>query len=108
MTVYSELLWQGNGGSGAQTVYTVAAGTTVVVRDVEVYNGSGGALEFHLQTVVSGFNGAYPCVINSIANGQGGQWQGRVVLPASSELILPPFGTGVQVVISGYVLDAMT
>lgn len=106
MTTYSTLLWQGTGQATQLTIYTVPSGFTTVVRDVEVLNGSGASLSFHLSThAVPGFADSNFAGHVGIPNGDGWQWQGRVVLPSSSQVQMPAFGTSVWVMMSGYQLS---
>lgn len=104
MAVYSSLLWQGSAPSSTAVVYTVPAGITVVVRDVEWLNNTGAALNAYLLSAVSGFGDAAFAVNNSIPVSQAWQWQGRVVIPTGGSISVGGAPSGALVLISGYEL----
>jgi hypothetical protein len=106
MSTYSTLLWQGEAAAAQEVVYTVPAGYTTVVRDIEVYNGSSSTLAtFYIVSHVPGFSDAIFAVVNALATSHGAQWQGRAVLPTAGELEVPAMPTGIYVMISGYQLS---
>jgi hypothetical protein len=106
VTVYSTLLGSGISSAESLLLYTTPSGYVAVVRDVEYYNLTSAELNAHLQLAPSGLPGFYGCTLSGLQPGNGGTWQGRIVLPSGSYIYLPPFGTGLYAGVSGYVLDA--
>lgn len=100
--IYSERIFGGALGLADTALYTVPAGGTVVLRDVEAYNYSAAVASLSLSVLVSGINNhclqlPLPAPIQST------QWQGRIVLMAGD--VLQGHVTTVQnfIYISGYV-----
>lgn len=104
MSTYSSRLFAGVMSAVADTnLYVVAAGTTVVLRDIEIYNYSGAVQALSLSVLVSGAN--FKCLQLPLPVGiQTTQWQGRIVLEPTD--ILQGHCTTVDnfLYVSGYVL----
>jgi hypothetical protein len=106
VSVYSVRFFAGLVAVPTTTIYTVPAATTIVLRDLEVYNSTAAAINFPLYLVPSG-SGGFPCIhINSIAPTQSAQWAGRVVLTAGDALQTSQGQTGVYLTLSGYNLGS--
>lgn len=106
MAVYSAQLFAGTPPSGPHALYTVPAAIVAVIRDIEVYNASGGTTSFAFTHWVAGVRTSYIWASSSLANGTWQQWEGRAVLNAG-ESLLSEFGAGfVYAIVSGYQLTA--
>jgi hypothetical protein len=106
VTTYSRLLWQGTFPTTSTDIYTVAAGVTAVLRDIELASAATGDTGLFLTTSVPGFDGSAIFYNLPTQPGFHFQWQGRIVLPPGSALqgligLANVFG-----VISGYELTA--
>jgi len=106
VSIYSTHFWQGEGTGSAQTLYTVASTQVAIIRDVEYLNNTAAQDTLYLTANVPGFSPALFAIANQVLAGGGAQWQGRVVLPSSSSISLPPFPAGVYVIVCGYLFDA--
>lgn len=102
MSLYSTLFWQGELPTTETTIYTVAAGDLIVLRDAEYLNSSSGPENIQVQTTVPGFDVAVACRVNSVPSGEGAQWQGRVVVPAGGSLQVAGAAAGLYLILSGY------
>jgi hypothetical protein len=76
---------------------------TVVIRDMEFYNGGSSSPTFNTQIGAPGSTGVF-YQNNSLPASQHIQWQGRVVIPGGQGLWLFSSASNVQAVISGYLL----
>lgn len=103
MSVYSHLFFAGFLPTAFTEAYTVPAGMTVVIRDMEFYNGSSGTPTFNVQLGVSGSTGVF-FQENDLAPSKHSQWQGRVVIPSAQGLWIFSSAANVQATISGYLL----
>jgi hypothetical protein len=104
LSVYSTLFYHGTLPTNALTViYTVPAGQTVVVRDVELLISAANDL-FNLQVNVSGTLAVMWYVAQSPAT-TWHQWSGRVVIPSGGELEAYSALGADQLVVSGYLLS---
>lgn len=106
MSVYSTQLYAGEAPSGLTVVYTVPSNQVAVIRDIEAYNASAGSLAFSISVEVSGSTKAFVWVQGSAGAGTWSQWRGRAVLPTGDELAVSTGGSGIYVLVSGYLLDA--
>lgn len=104
MSVYSTLLATFNTTTAQVTYYTVPAGTTVVIRDIEATDFSGVANTLFIQIGVTGFT---QTVIEpqTSASVRWVQWKGRLVLPAGGILQSASSSAGHSVAVSGYLLS---
>lgn len=106
MAIYSTLFWQGELPTAVTTVHSVPANETHILRDVEWLNATAAVQNPQVQTTVPGFGVAVVGRVNSLGVNLGGQWTGRVVLPAGSSLQVNGPSPGLFVVLSGYVFPA--
>lgn len=104
MTVYSRLLAAGDYGEGDAVLFTPAAGTTTVVRDIvlTVPVAETAAVGVYFKT--PGGDVMYVMVQNVTAQYVSYHWSGRQVLPDDYVLWLTNLCSLVQVLVSGYVL----
>jgi hypothetical protein len=104
VSTYSSRLYLGPLPTTQGVLYTCPTGVVTVVKDVELYQWSGGALFLYIAVksgpAVGTFAGSQvPSSTSSY------QWQGRVVLNAGDELLgLSPTANN-QCIISGYQLS---
>lgn len=104
MSVYSTQFYCGLAPVGTQGLYTVPADRTLVVRDVELYNSSAGPVLFQLFCTGPGGNiQIYTDLTLPVEKSV--QWQGRTVLNGGQQLASSAGAEGVQLIISGYLLD---
>lgn len=90
-------------GPTSPTVYTVPAGSTVVLREVDAYSPDvvPTPLFFILSTVP-----ATAFFLTAAAGPASVQWRGRLVMPAAESLELSLAGGNWRVYASGYLLSA--
>ena len=105
MSIYSTQLYAGALGTVGNLIYTAPVGTTVVVRDVEFYNGTGGVSTLNINLDVSGTFAGVAAWSNNVPAGGFAQWSGRVVMNAGNTLLSGVTNAGCNVVVSGYVLS---
>lgn len=104
MSIYSTLFFAGFLPTSFIEAYTVPTSMTVVIRDMEFYNGGSGTPTFNTQIGVSGSTGVF-FQDNALAPSKHEQWQGRVVIPGGQGLWLFSSASNVQATISGYLLS---
>lgn len=105
MSIYSVRLAQGNVGPAGQVFYTAPSSSTIIVRDVQVYNGTASAVSGGLNILGSGSLSGQFAAVQNLASGGTETWQGRIVLLAG-DVIESGFGvSGVYCIISGYSLE---
>lgn len=104
MSVYSTQFFCGALTAGSQILYTVPTLQTVVMRDLEAYNGSGATSTLTISVYRSGSFKALIANVPNLAGGLGFQWTGRAVLNPGDELEANPPGTGWTLLASGYLL----
>lgn len=104
MSVYSTLLFIGVLPTAGATLFTVPAGDTCVVRDIEILNTTTSSSSPLLNAVVSGSVGTILSVPNLAANTHF-QWQGRVVIPSGGTIAGVDAHGGQNCMISGYLLQ---
>lgn len=101
--IYSTLIFHGLLPASGAVIYTTPQDQTLVVRDIEVYNGDSSDRSPNYQVDVSGNLAVFWSV--QAPSSAWRQWQGRVVIPAGAGLFGFGGGSGlVQTVISGYLL----
>lgn len=104
MSVYSVRLFAGQ-LTAATYVYTAAAGSTIVVRDVELANlGTAATLVGCAVLPVSGSGSSALVYAPSLAANSTLHWDGRVVLETGDQLQVFAGGYPVSALISGYSL----
>jgi hypothetical protein len=105
LSVYTKLLFMGQITTTLGPWYTVPAGITAVLRDLEVENNSA-ATDTLLVALLSvpGFGNAYFLTFPTVPNGQSRQWQGRVAIPAGGQLGGNSQGGQWNIVATGYEL----
>lgn len=97
--VYTKRLAMGTQVAGTTTVvYTCPVGRVVVLRDINVVTGAGGAnaVYFYINGVV------YFKTFQNVPAVGSGQWQGRVVLTAGDTLTVTAVLTTFTYVVCGY------
>lgn len=104
MSVYSTSLFAGNAPASGGVLYTAPANAVVVVRDITLYNSTGGALTSSISRYASGSFAGVIFTVPSLAASAYEQWTGRQVLDAGDELVSGNSAAGVYTLISGYVL----
>lgn len=104
MSVYSTQFYCGLAPEGTAGLYTVPADRTLVVRDVEIYNSTAGPVLFQLFTTGPGGNIQIYTDLALPAE-KSVQWQGRTVLNGGQQLASSAGAAGVQLIVSGYLLD---
>lgn len=103
MTVYSTNFATASPPSGFTTLYTVATGFVVVVRDMELLNTGGLTETFSVFANTPGGSATFWQIAASSLTWY--QWAGRVVLPAGSSIQCSvPSGGSMQIMVSGYLL----
>ena len=104
---YSTNLYTGPASAELMTLYTVPAGYVAVVRDVEYFNSSGDTIDdLYVVAEVPGPLAATFAYVASLASNAGAQWQGRVVVPAAGFLEVGAYGSGLLLIVSGYLLSS--
>lgn len=99
--IYSTRFYAGVLASGLSAVlYTVAAGSTVVVRDIECSSDIGD--QPHATLILTGV--AEVAFVQAVAPLIHGRWSGRVVFNAGETMKLDVISGQMEVSISGYVL----
>ena len=105
MSIYSTLLYSASAPNGSTPAYTVPAGTTVVVRDIEAFNSQGAATALSVTRNVSGLVTSFIYVVEALGAQTWSQWKGRAVLNPADVLEVNTGAVGVYLHISGYVLS---
>lgn len=105
MTVYSTAFVSRSCPTTLTTVYTVPTGYTAVVREIDIFNFSGGPGEYSVYLTVSGLSTSCLFSIAALANQATAQWQGRAPAPAGSFLQFIGGSALAQVFIGGYLLS---
>lgn len=105
MTTYSKCLFSVTSSTSPVDVYTPPANTVSVLRDLEVTNQSGAAdtINIFIQAI-PGFAAAFIAKYVDSTAGQWHHWEGRVVIPTSSSIMLYSGAAGWTVLGSGYEL----
>lgn len=106
MSVYSTQFFLGAMPANGTVIYTVPTGYTVVVRDIELYNGSAGPGGCSVQIRVSGALEAVIFLAPDMGANTWAQWQGRAVLNVGQELASGAGASGFLGVVSGYLLES--
>lgn len=105
MSVYSTQFFLGTLAVAVQTLYTVPAGMTVVVRDIELsQGGTGPAVVTIWGQTVPGAQ-AYLVRQSALAPNVVFQWQGRSVLQSGQTLQAFCNAANTELWISGYLLS---
>lgn len=105
-SVYSTRFYIGAAPSSQSTVYTVPAGFTAVIRDLEAFATS--AITDPVYLVVQEGSGPVAAVIADVGTLgalQFGHWEGRAVMVAGDELIIAGYGSDLLLCVSGYLLS---
>jgi hypothetical protein len=105
VSVYSHRFFCAEVTVGVTTIYTVPAGSTAILRDLELFNASSATQTFTVYLVQPGLGGVPAIVINSIGAALGEQWQGRVVLNAGDSLQTGTGASSQYMVLSGYLFE---
>jgi len=106
VSIYSTLFYSADAPNGLTAAYTVPAGATVVVRDIEAYNSNASATAFSISRQVSGTTLSYIWVPSpALSASSWAQWHGRAVLNAADVLEVSTAAAGVYLHISGYLLS---
>jgi hypothetical protein len=104
LSVYSTSLFTGYLPQGTATIYTVPTTNTVVIRDIEVWNGSSASAGINFGVLVSGFYGIIWLL--NLNEDVWAQWQGRAVCPPGSQIQAYGGGqTTIRACVSGYLLS---
>jgi hypothetical protein len=102
--VYSTQLLAIN-GLAAEVTYTVPAGLTAVVREIDVASAVGGGWSCSFKAAGVGHWLYMASSDVGARNTESGQWHGRLILAAGQVLQVEP-GTGTPtVIVSGYLLS---
>jgi hypothetical protein len=104
VSVYSTLFFHGTVPAGVPTLYTVPAAMTVVLRDLELYNGDAVERNTNFQLQVAGSQAIFWAPQVQPATWY--QWHGRTVIPSGGIVI--GYGGGstlIQLTMSGYLLS---
>lgn len=104
MTVYSTQFFLGTVTAGGSTpIYTVPAGYTAVIRDIELEQYGGALANGRIEIV--GFAGIYSYTPSGLL--LPAQWTGRAVMTPAQVLSLTLTGGDWAALISGYLLDGV-
>jgi hypothetical protein len=103
---YSTNFFTGELTVSGTVLYTVPASYTAVLRDIEIYNGSGATPLFNIQGVVPGPLNGIIFLSGSFPLSEWVQWKGRVVLPAGSEITGYASAFPFYLLLSGYLLSS--
>lgn len=104
MSVYSTRFFAGHLPTAFTELYVVPATMTVVLRDMEFYNGTGAPTLFNVQGGVSGSQ-TILYANATLEAGTWSQWQGRAVVNAGEGIWGFCGVSGVSAYISGYLLS---
>jgi hypothetical protein len=105
VTIYSTQLCAGTSTVTSTVYYTVPVGTTVIVRDIEVFNGTAGSDSLNVDRGVSGVNQQIIYRAVNLSAAGWAQWKGRAVLNAGEQLMIASGVAGWTFLVSGYVLS---
>jgi hypothetical protein len=103
VSTYSTRFFIGAMPTAQGVLYTVPAGFTVVLRDIELYQYSGGSGLYYLAISAAGSN-AIVYAVTAAPTASSYHWDGRVVMNAGDELLGQAAAANNQVVVSGYLL----
>jgi hypothetical protein len=104
VSVYSTSFFVGPHSGAGANVYTVPAGQTVVVRDMECYNGGSSATIVEIGTTMPGSGYTPFWHLEALGATTWAQWQGRVVM-ASGSITVATGGATCYFTVSGYLLS---
>lgn len=103
--VYSQQIAVADINATLLPLYTVPAGTVLIVRDIEAYNFGGVADKLYVTTLGAGRPTGFVWVVEGPASGVTSQWQGRLVLKSGDELQAQAVASTWSLMVSGYVLE---
>lgn len=90
--------------TSAETIYTVPASYTVVVRSIQALNNNSSSSSFNLYLTASGGSTGPLFYISSFPAYDFSTWEGRAVLNAGDIIGAVAGESGILITISGYLL----
>lgn len=104
-SVYSTQFFANVIPAGTTMLYTVPAGMTVVVRDIELYNSTAAGINVQVFVGGSGADAQIDTALPLTASTPR-HWDGRAVLNAGQQIVGYAEAAGVQCLLSGYLLSS--
>jgi hypothetical protein len=104
VSVYSTRFFFGVAPTNSTTVYTVPSAMTVVLRDIECFNGSSSEDTISIRLVVPGLT-AMLVRFASLPTLTGAQWQGRSVMNSGDAFAVQSSTGQSYLTVSGYLLS---
>lgn len=101
MSVYSQSFFLNFVGAGSTVIFTTPPVDTIILRDLEVFNGAGAPQDVLLTADVSG-NSIILVKFPQLAITTHAQWQGRLVLHPNQAISLVAQTNYVHGALSGY------